>query len=583
MCCNLLQCAAMCCNINPQVSGTIKQGLAVYIFQEVGMNWQGFTGRKSLSSLGVWLGLFCLCLVLVISCARKPANEINNAGNGGDRITIGTTLKVRTIDPADAYDIASLWLITNMGDRLYTYKPGTTQLEPQLATALPKIDKDGLTYTIPLRQGVRFHDGTPFNAEAMVFSLRRFMDNKGQPAFLIGDLVDSIKTTGEYELTIKLKKPFAAFTSLLTFAGLCAVSPQAYQNLPDKFLADKFIGTGPYKLDKYSNEAVKLQVFDEYWGEKPINKGIDIQRFSSSANLYNSFRSQNIDVAYQSLDQDQIRSLLSEASSKGYQNISAKGNSVTYMIVNLKQPPLDNILVRKAIATIINRALINDRVFYGQAEPTYSMIPNTFNAYKPVFQELYGDANIDKAKAFLTQAGYSKDKPVKIELWYPSSSNVRSLSAIIIKAITEKYLEGIIQFDIKGVEATTAYGYIDKGVYPTFILDWYADFFDADNYMQPFLECTKGSPQTGCTEGASQNQGSFYYNEQANKLIAQQRQEQNPELRKAIFTQLQQILAQDVPYIPLWQSKDYIFSQQNIQGVTIEPTQLFSLSPISKK
>lgn len=87
------------------------------------------------------------------------------------------------------------------------------------------------------------------------------------------------------------------------------------------------------------------------------------------------------------------------------------------------------------------------------------------------------------------------------------------------------------------------------------MLDWYADFLDADNYIQPFLECSKGSVETGCVKGSSQYQGSFYYSDRMNQLIAQQRQEQNPETRKLIFQEIQELLAEDVPYIPLGKIK----------------------------
>lgn len=135
-------------------------------------------------SIAKYLGLFVLCLVLAVSCGRSQSNSQSSsaggAGGSGGRVSIGTTLEIRTIDPADAYEIMPGILLSNLGDRLYTYKPGTTELVPQLATELPKISSDGLTYTIPLRQGVKFHDGTPFNAEAMAFSLNRFMKKRRQ-------------------------------------------------------------------------------------------------------------------------------------------------------------------------------------------------------------------------------------------------------------------------------------------------------------------------------------------------------------------------------------------------------------------
>jgi peptide/nickel transport system substrate-binding protein len=123
-------------------------------------------------------GLFGLCWLLAVGCGRSTPP---GGGTGSDRVVIGTTAKIRTLDPADAYEIFSGNLLYNLGDRLYTYEQGTSNLKPQLATALPTISADGLTYTIPLRKGVKFHDGTLFNAKAMAFSLQRFIENSGQP------------------------------------------------------------------------------------------------------------------------------------------------------------------------------------------------------------------------------------------------------------------------------------------------------------------------------------------------------------------------------------------------------------------
>ncbi|MEL6165251.1 MAG: ABC transporter substrate-binding protein, partial [Cyanobacteria bacterium J06628_3] len=158
--------------------------------------------------------LLCMCVLLVSSCASNQVTSDSSASaSGNGRITIGTTGKPRTLDPADAYELSSLSLVYNMSDRLYTYEPGSTELKPELATALPTVSEDGLTYTIPIREGVVFHDGTKFDAKAMEFSLRRFIENKGKPSFLLSDSVESVNATGDYELIIKLKQPFAAFTS----------------------------------------------------------------------------------------------------------------------------------------------------------------------------------------------------------------------------------------------------------------------------------------------------------------------------------------------------------------------------------
>lgn len=521
--------------------------------------------------------LFCLCCFVAISCARSTPDASTTETS---RLTVGTTATISTIDPADAYSIFAGNLLYNLGDRLYGYKLGTSELQPQLATALPKVSADGLTYTIPLRKGVVFHDGTPFNAKAMEFSLQRFIQNGGSPAFLLSDAVDSIAATEADQLTIKLKKPFAAFPSLLAFSGACAVSPNAYQIKSGDFKPDGFVGTGPYKLVKYGTDSLRLDAFDQYWGEKPANRGVNVQFFSSPANLFNAFRTGAIDVAYQGMALDQIRNLQEKAAQSGWNVVEQSGSGINYLTINLKSEPLNKVEVRQAIAAIMDRSTLQDRVFQGQIKPLYSLIPATLKEQKPVFQT-ERDANTERAKAWLTKAGYSEANPLKVEFWYRSNVVTDQLAALTLKAIAQKRLGQWMQFDLKSVESTTAYKNLDTGAYPMFLLDWTPDFLDSDNYIQPFMECTKGS-KAGCEEGASASQGSYYYSDRVNTLIDQSRQEQNPEVRNKLFAELQTILVQDVPFIPLWQNKDYLFVQKNVQGATLEVTQKVPFSGMKK-
>ncbi|UBF24999.1 ABC transporter substrate-binding protein [Kovacikia minuta CCNUW1] len=538
----------------------------------------GHRGRSLLQ----FVSLFLLCCFLAVSCNRSGLESSGVSSDRG-RIVVGTTSTISTLDPADAYATFTGTLLYNLGDRLYTYQLGSNDLAPQLATALPQVSSNGLTYTIPLRRGVVFHDGTPFNAKAMAFSLNRFIQNGGSPSFLLSDLVDSIQPTGEYELTIKIKKPFAAFPALLAFSGTCAVSPQAYEIKEGAFKPQEFVGTGPYKLVRFGTDQIQLDAFDRYWGRKPANQGIDIQIFSSAANLYNTFRAGVVDLAYKGLATEQVTSLQQEQNRAGWQIISKSGSGIDVVTLNVKSPPLDKLEVRQAIAAILDRPLINDRVYQGQVEPLYSLIPRNLDVQQPVFQQQYGDSNAAKAASLLTKAGYSESNPLRIEFWYRSNVINDQLAAVTLKAIARKKLNGLMQVDLKSVESSTAYKYLDQGTYPMFLLDWTPDFFDPDNYIEPFMRCSKGSPKTGCEEGSSQAWGSFYYSDRANQLIDQSRQEQNPASRKKLFLELQQILAQDVPYIPLWQGKDYLFAQKELQGASLEVTQKVPFWTLQKR
>jgi len=321
---------------------------------------------------------------------------------------------------------------------------------------------------------------------------------------------------------------------------------------------------------------VTLDVFADYWGEKPVNQGVDLQIYAgNSANLYNSFLTGAISVAYQTFAPEQITTLLKDATEGKFQGVQGAGTAVSYMVLNRNQKPLDKPEVRQAIAALMDRKLIVERVLQGQAEPLYSLIPNVFEVSQPIFQTKYQDGNIALAKELLVKAGFSAENPAIIEIWYPSSSKTRSGVASTLKAMADQQLEGIIQFIPNAVESATAFSNLGKGIYPSFLGDWYPDFLDADNYIQPFLQCVKGSETEGCLEGGAQTQGSFFYNPKVNELIDKQRKESGMDIRKTAFADIQTIMAEEVPYIPLWQNKDYAFAKNDVTGVVINPSQSF--------
>ncbi|NET51034.1 MAG: peptide ABC transporter substrate-binding protein, partial [Merismopedia sp. SIO2A8] len=300
--------------------------------------------------------------------------------------------------------------------------------------------------------------------------------------------------------------------------------------------------------------------------------------FASPANLYNTFKTGGVDIAYQTLDADQIRDLEANASSGGWQVIEAGTNVINYLMLNPQQKPLDDVNVRRAIASMIDRTLLNERVFQGQAEPLYSLVPTGFGVYNPIFKERYGDGDAEKAKDFLAEAGFNESNPFVLEIWYPSSSTERNLVATTLEASIEKMMEGIVEVEVKDVDSSSAWSQLDEGVFPTFLLNWYPDFFDVDNFIQPFLECKDGTDSICNTPANS----AFYFNPKANELITKQRQESDSTVRNTYFDELQTVLGEDVPYVPLWQNKDYIFAQDGVENVGIEPNQQFLLWQVSK-
>ncbi|NCV21219.1 MAG: ABC transporter substrate-binding protein, partial [Chloroflexi bacterium] len=128
-------------------------------------------------------------------------------------LVVATSGNIDTTDPAQATTVSGLLLLSALGDPLYAIKAGG-KIEPRLATALPSLSADGLRAEIPLRQGVRFHDGSPFDAEAMAFSLRRFLAI-GKLSYVVGDRIEAVRVLGPYRLGLNLRRPYTPLAALL--------------------------------------------------------------------------------------------------------------------------------------------------------------------------------------------------------------------------------------------------------------------------------------------------------------------------------------------------------------------------------
>jgi len=493
-------------------------------------------------------------------------------------IVLGTTATVRTLDPADNTGFFASNILYNTTDRLYDYKPGTTELLPQLATDFPQVSADGLTYTIPLRQGVKFHDGTPFDAEAMAFSLQRFLGAGGAPAYLLKGAIAQVRAADTYTLEIQLQQPLAFFPKLLAFTGAAAVSPRAYTMA--KFQPETVVGTGPYRVVEYRpGQFLRLQAFAEYWGEAPRTPDLTVQFIASSANLLNALKTGAVDIAFQTLSPPQVRNL--RQTPGDWYTVEGPGATILYASLNLQQPPLTDRRVRQALAAAIDRRLTAERVFLGQREPLFSLVPPLFPEAMPAFRQ-YGDGNGPLAKQLLAEAGYTPDRPARIPLWYPPTyAGNGDLLAATLQAIVERNTGGALQLQLQRVNQTTANAFIESGVYPAFLFDWVPDFAEADNYLSPFLGCTQARANL-CVEGASHFQGTFYHNPKINALLAQQRQEGDRARRTQQLRQIQAIAAADVPFIPLWQTREYAFARKSIAGLRLEPTQQLPYSPLHK-
>ena len=475
-----------------------------------------------------------------------------------DNIIVASAGKIESLDPAQANTIRTLQILTALGDTLYkTNKEG--DIYPSLAIDLPKVSKNGLLIDIPLRENVYFHDGSVFNAEAMKFSLERFMEI-GTLKYLLNDKIEAIKVKDEFLLRIKLKKPSSSIKSLLTSVNLTPVSPNSYSDYKNKFNNKSFIGTGPYFLESFSSSQQIIKPFNNYWGRKPRNKGIDFINYSNSSTLFGAIKTKQIDVLIANSIADLHRLSLDRMVYKNKLN-SGEGSptSIGYITFKSKNLPLSNQNLRKALSYAIDRKLISQRVSFGTREPLYSIAPPQY--YKKQFFP-WPSYEPKIARTLLKEEGYCENNILNIPLTFRSTVPADKNLALIWQEQIKRDLFDCLKITLNGVESTTVYDQLSKGSFEAIILDWTGDYSDPLAYLAPLLSCTQIKKNI-CQKGESVFSGSFWGNKKVQELL-EKSEELEMENRLNTFIKIERLAEKGSSYLPVWLIRPKAWSLKNV-------------------
>lgn len=493
-----------------------------------------------------------------------------------DTIVVGTTDSVASvIDPAESYDYFGDSMIRNLGSRLMDYAPGTTTIVPALATDW-SVSPDGRTWTFNLRQGVKFPDGTPFNASVMKYSIDRQMkiDEPEGPFAGVGldTLINKTVVTGPYQVQFVLNSPFSAFLAMVAFTAMSPVNPKvakmnAVVNYTGTPATENPNGLGPYQLSNWQRTAGKDVEIDftanpNYWnvsGGYPKTKNIIIKFYSDSTSLNLAMQSGSIDIAYRQLGAADIKAY---GSNPNFKLWTGPGSFIQYLCFNEKLPPFDNVLVRRAVAAAMDRSLITNTVFLGLYNNLYSMIPAGMSYHQDSFK-IYGDANITYAQSVLTSAGYSTSNPLKFTLTYPTG-HYESTDGIAsaLKQSLEK--TGMIQVTLQSQPWATYRASAHADQLQVYIYGWYPDYIDPYDYTYPFL------PPDGI--GFLHT---HYVSPQMNQLLDTAVRTSDSTALARTYGQIQQLIATDVPMVPIYQGTTTCVSNLKVGGIVLDATIIF--------
>ncbi len=490
------------------------------------------------------------------------------------KITVASSGKIESIDPARANTLKAIQLISSLGDTLYELN-SNGELIPELASGMPIISKDKLKIIINLRKNVLFHDGTSFNSNAIKFTFDRFK-KIGIMNYILGNKIKSIETPSEYSVIINLNKPSSSLNGLLTSVYLTPISPTYYKDYSDKFLNEKFIGTGKYVLTSFSNEVQLIEPNLNYWGEKPLNKGINFVGYSNSSSLFGALKSKQIDVLLSnSIDDSQRYSLKNLSKNKKLKEGNSPFTELSFISLNTSSYPLRNFNLRLALAMSLNRKLISEKVSYGLRKPSRSIIPPIF---KKDYQEMWPKYDYLKARKLLQKENYCNGNILKIPLTYRSNVPSDKLIALTWQEEIKKFLKDCIDIELNGVESTTVYKNLSLGIYTAVILDWTGAYSDPEAYLNPLLSCNEINDGI-CKKGESVYSGSFWGSNKVESLFLESEKiSGNKRLDKLV--EIEKIAANSIPYIPIWISSQKAWSQNKISKPIFNGSGIISLSDL---
>lgn len=528
-------------------------------------------GRGALALAGT------AAVALIMSACGGSDNNNNPSSTGsdggganltGDSWILGTTDTVTALDPAGAYDLGSWTLEWNIYQTPLTIPSGTTT--PQGDAAKKCTYTDPKTLTCTLNSGLTFSNGDPLTSSDVKFSIDRSIaiaDPVSAISSLLGS-VDSVDTPDDATVVFHLKTPDQTFQYVLTTPAAGIVDEDVFP--ADKLLPDdEVIGSGPYAVSQYTaGDTAVLSANTSYSGPNPpTGPQVFVKYYKETSALKLAVQNNEVDVAWRSLSPTDIESL------KGDSNVTVAegdGSEIRYWVWRFQNEVAKDPAVREAAAMIIDRTAIADRAYSNTVTPLYSIVPPSLTGSNEAFKTRYGAGpDVAGAKQLLTSAGVNT--PVAITLGYTPTHY--GPNTVDDASEFKRQLEdsGLFKVTLKSAEWTQYQTLYKEGAYDLFILGWFPDFVDADNYLAPFM-----------VDGGFFSNG--YKSAQADKLVGVEKSSTAAATRDKAFGQLQNLAAKDVPFIPSWFAKNIAVYGPGMSGVedTLDAAYMFRMWLVTK-
>jgi peptide/nickel transport system substrate-binding protein len=522
-------------------------------------------GNVRVCHAAIVLGL--IWSLIVTSCASSPS-----AREEETEFIFAQAADATKMDPADVTDGESIRVCSQLYDGLVKFSPGTTSVEPNLATGWT-TSEDGLVWEFTLREDVKFHDGTPFNADAVVYNVERQFDpthpqhtgdfdywlymfggfkgdvaEDGRPSCVIG----SVEAVDEYAVRFSLTRPFGPFIQDMAMFFMYMISPAALQEQGENYGLPGFVpvGTGPFKFVEWvEDDHITLERYDDYHGQVArVDKTI-IRVIPDSGARYRALQAGDI----QGMCSPDIDDLLACESDAGCQVLLRPANTTAFVNVMTDRQPWDDVRVRKALSLAIDKQAIVDALYDGLGEVAGQFVPPALWGYDPDIDDYGYDP--DEARRLLREAGV--EEGFTFDFWYlPNPRPYYPVPEDIAEAIASYWTDVGLNPQLKTEDLKTYLEDRAAGKFDIWMIGWTADNGDPDSFFCSFV-CTP-TPREG-------NWNSEKAQEAMDLLLKAQALSDHLE-REPLYFQAAELVHDDVPRLFIAHTHTPLLLSANVRG-----------------
>ncbi len=461
-----------------------------------------------------------------------------------DALVVGLLDDPGSLDPHRATDLLSAAVVVNVCEPLVRFRPGGSRPEGALATTWATIDRR--TWTFTLREGVRFHDGTPLDAEAVVANLERLRRLRAFPG--------RAERAGPHVVTIALERPDAALLATLSQPFFALQSPKRLTDDPPV----RAVGTGPFRLAAVRPGQVDLEANPDYWAGPPRLKRVVFRRFPDEDALVTALLAADVDLT-SAVGQDRVGRLRSDSRVTFDSRI---GLNVAFLCPNNEKGPLRDPRVRQALARGIDRAELVKRTLDGHGEPARNPLPPSLWGYDRRTKDLALDPAA--ARRLLAEAGYPDGFDLEL-LLSDSPRPYLPSPRLVAREIREDLLAIGVRMRLREIPTWSEYTErVTRGDYDTALLGWQADTMDPNDFLSALL----ASDSIGTTNR------SRYRSAAMDAILKRGRMGSDPDSRLSAYHEAQSLFQKDMPWIPLYHGSVVTVHRRSVRGLNLGPTGL---------